>query len=214
MTSGQKGRSPRGDKRAAILQAAWKLIRHYGYAKTTVEDIAQSAGVGKGTVYLHFRSKSEIMLALTDLTNERIVSDLERIASSDRPPRERLRECVLHRIMTLYDLTRRYPHSEDVIASLLPDIVQRLERYVRRHGELLGEILAQGVANGEFAVDDPADAGQLLADLFELLTPPYYRFRTRGSLEGFANKVIDLTLVGLGSQPSRAPRKRQTKKTG
>lgn len=214
MNSSQKNRTSKTDKREAILQASWKLIRHYGYNKTTVEDIAQSAGVGKGTVYLHFRSKAEIMLALTDLTNERIVHDLEQIAAKDTPPADRLRECVLHRIMTLFDIVHRYPHSQDVIASLLPEIVQRLEGYVRRHGELLGEILRDGVAAGELAVDDPSATGQLLANLFELLTPPHYRFRSRNSLEEFANQVVDLTLVGLGSESSRAPRKRQKKKTG
>jgi AcrR family transcriptional regulator len=203
MNSGQKRRVPKNDKRDAILQASWKLIRHYGYNKTTVEDIAQSAGVGKGTVYLHFRSKSEIMLALTDLTNQRIVGDLEQIAAKDTPPTERLRECLLHRIMTLFDIVDRYPHSQDVIASLLPEIVQRLEGYVRRHGELLGEILRQGCASGELAVDDPTATGQLLANLFELLTPPHYRFRSRKALEQFANETIDLILSGLSSNARR-----------
>jgi AcrR family transcriptional regulator len=198
MNSGQKKRLSKNDKRNAILQAAWKLIRHYGYNKTTVEDISQSAGVGKGTVYLHFRSKAEIMLALTDLTNQRIEAELEEIAANkDAPPAERLRQCVLHRIMTLFDIVHRYPHSEDVIASLLPEIVQRLDRYVRRHGELLGEIIEQGCASGELAVDDPAETGLLLANLFELLTPPHYRFRSRKSLERFANETIDVILSGL-----------------
>ncbi|MBW2275883.1 MAG: TetR/AcrR family transcriptional regulator [Deltaproteobacteria bacterium] len=197
MNSGQKKPPSKQDKREAILQAAWKLIRHYGYNKTTVEDIAQSAGVGKGTVYLHFRSKAEIMLALTDLTNKRIARDLDQIAAKDTPPADRLRACLLHRIMTLFDIVHRYPHSEDVIASLLPDIVQRLDGYVRRHGELLGEILRQGTESGDLAVPDPDETGQLLAGMFELLTPPHYRFRSRKALEQFANATFDLLLVGL-----------------
>jgi AcrR family transcriptional regulator len=197
MNSGQKKRLSRDDKRGAILQAAWKLIRHYGYNKTTVEDISQSAGVGKGTVYLHFRSKAEIMLALTDLTNQRIENELEQIAAKDALPADRLRECLLHRIMTLFDIVHRYPHSEDVIASLLPEIVQRLDGYVKRHGKLLGEILQQGCESGELAVDDPAETGLLLANMFELLTPPHYRFRSRKALEQFANATFDLMLVGL-----------------
>jgi AcrR family transcriptional regulator len=74
------------EKRDAILHAAWGLIRHYGYGKTTIDDIARQAKVGKGTVYLYFRSKKDIMLALTDLTNQRITRELERIASEDKPP--------------------------------------------------------------------------------------------------------------------------------
>jgi len=202
MNSGQKRSDARAEKRDAILQSAWVRVRHYGYNKTTVDDIARAAGIGKGTVYLHFDSKKEIMLALTDRTNERITRDLERIAAKESPPTERLRECVLHRIMTLFDLVHRYPHSEDVIASMLPEIVERIDRYVRRHGELLGQIIAEGCESGDLSVDDPEAAGQLVAGLFEQLTPPYYRFRGRRSLERFADSALDLMISGLAAHPA------------
>jgi AcrR family transcriptional regulator len=189
------------DKRDAILHAAWGLIRHYGYNKTTIDDIAREAKVGKGTVYLYFKSKKEIMLALTDLTNERITRQLEKLAAEDKPPEERIRACVLYRLMTLFDLVNRYPHSEDVIASILPEIVELLDRHVRRHGELLGEIVQEACSAGIFAVKDPAATGQLLANLFEFMTPPYYRFNSRKSLEQFAGQVVDLMLNGLRRKP-------------
>ena len=186
-----------GSKREAILQAAWSLIRHYGYNKTTMDDIARRAGVAKGTLYLHFQSKTEIMLSLTDRTNERIVAKLEELAATPAPPAERLRACLLHRVMALYDIVDRYPHSQDVIAKMMPEVVARLDHYVRRHGEILGRIVREGCAAGAFRAADPEAAGRLLAELFEFLTPPYYRFPNRASLEGFANRVVDLALRGL-----------------
>ncbi len=197
MAGGATEPRERGDKRDTILHAAWALIRHYGYSKTTIDDIARRAKVGKGTVYNYFRSKTDIMLALTDLTNERITRQLERIANGDGPPAERLRACVLYRIMTLFDLVHKYPHSEDVIASILPEIVERLDGYVRRHGELLGQIVEEGCAGGALACQDPQATGRLLAELFEFMTPPYYRFNSRDALEGFAGEVVDLMLCGL-----------------
>jgi AcrR family transcriptional regulator len=197
MKRGQKKQSEKVDRRQAILQAAWALIRHYGYAKTTIDDIAKDAGVGKGTVYMHFRSKAEIMLALTELTNDRIIEDLEKIAAKKDTPENRIRECVLHRVMTLFDIVHKYPHGQDVISSMLPDIVVRLERYVKRHGELLQEIIEQGSAAGDFATVPPEAVGPALANLFEHFTPPYYRFRSRKSLESFTNQILDLILKGL-----------------
>ncbi|MFI7610633.1 TetR/AcrR family transcriptional regulator [Nonomuraea terrae] len=47
-----------------ILDAAEELILRHGYRKVTVEDIAARAGVGKGTVYLHWRTKDEVFEAL------------------------------------------------------------------------------------------------------------------------------------------------------
>ncbi|RME22021.1 MAG: TetR/AcrR family transcriptional regulator [Deltaproteobacteria bacterium] len=185
------------EKRERILRAAWALIRHYGYQKTTMDDIAREAGVGKGTVYNYFGSKQEIMLALTDLTNRRILEEVERIASGSEPPLERLRRCVLHRLLTLFDLVQKYPHSQDVIASLLPAIVERLKTYVERHGAILGRIVGQGCAGGAFACEDPEATGRLLAELFEFMTPPYYRFKSKQELEAFANRTLDLVLAGL-----------------
>ena len=46
-----------------ILDAADRLLARYGYRKMTVGDLAREAGIGKGTVYLSFASKSEIALA-------------------------------------------------------------------------------------------------------------------------------------------------------
>lgn len=52
-------------KEKLILNAASRLIVHYGYDKTTVADIAKEAGIGKGTVYLYFKSKDEIVESVT-----------------------------------------------------------------------------------------------------------------------------------------------------
>jgi AcrR family transcriptional regulator len=47
-----------------ILDAAAELLLRHGYRKVTVEDIASRAQVGKGTVYLHWRTKDELFEAL------------------------------------------------------------------------------------------------------------------------------------------------------
>lgn len=47
-----------------ILDAAAELLVRHGYRKVTVEDVAAQAGVGKGTVYLHWRTKQQVFEAL------------------------------------------------------------------------------------------------------------------------------------------------------
>ncbi len=47
-----------------ILDAAASLFVHYGYDKTTVDDIAREAGVSKGAIYLHFKSKDDLFEGL------------------------------------------------------------------------------------------------------------------------------------------------------
>ena len=60
----QAARSERS--RQGILDAALKLFSHHGYGATSVNDIADEAGVSKGNVYHHFPDKEAIFRALLD----------------------------------------------------------------------------------------------------------------------------------------------------
>ena len=45
------------DKRERILDAAFEKFKQFGFVKTTVEEIARHAQVGKGTIYFYFKSR-------------------------------------------------------------------------------------------------------------------------------------------------------------
>jgi len=51
----------RGDR---ILDAAAELLLRYGYSRVTIDDVARRADVGKGTVYLHWRTREELFGAV------------------------------------------------------------------------------------------------------------------------------------------------------
>jgi TetR/AcrR family acrAB operon transcriptional repressor len=57
-------KSDNPEREQRILDAAADLIIHYGYDKTTVDDIARQAGVSKGAIYLHFAGKDDLFEAL------------------------------------------------------------------------------------------------------------------------------------------------------
>jgi AcrR family transcriptional regulator len=67
---------PDEERESRILDAANELITHYGYDKTTVDDIARLAGVSKGAVYLHFKSKEALFEALLLRESERVMEDM------------------------------------------------------------------------------------------------------------------------------------------
>jgi AcrR family transcriptional regulator len=66
-----------------ILDAAATLLVRWGYRNTTVDDVAREAGVGKGTIYLHWKDKNALFAAAiwrasrqaTDDTLRRIAAD-------------------------------------------------------------------------------------------------------------------------------------------
>ena len=64
------------ERESRILDAANDLITHYGYDKTTVDEIAREAGVSKGAVYLHFKGKEALFEALLLRESERVMDDM------------------------------------------------------------------------------------------------------------------------------------------
>lgn len=54
----------RQERAQRILDAASELIQRWGYRKTTIDDIAKQAGVAKGTIYLHWKTREELFIDL------------------------------------------------------------------------------------------------------------------------------------------------------
>lgn len=72
-----------------ILDAAAELILRWGYDKTTIDDIARQAGVAKGTIYLHWKTRDALFVAL--LRRERVAT-LDEVRQADpRTVRELVR---------------------------------------------------------------------------------------------------------------------------
>jgi len=59
-------RVPRGEARARLIMAARSLVRHKGFAATSVDDLCAAAGVTKGAFFHHFPSKEALGVALID----------------------------------------------------------------------------------------------------------------------------------------------------
>ena len=77
------------DKRTEIMQAALKLIAEHGFHGAPMAMIADTAGVGTGTIYCHFESKDALIKELFLELREKIVAVLLEGYSVDKPIRER-----------------------------------------------------------------------------------------------------------------------------
>lgn len=91
-------------RQGRILDAAAELLLAWGYRKVTIEDVARRAGVGKGTVYLHWASKLELFATVLIRDSAAIVA--EQLTALRADPAE----IRLHRTMrTLFLLVMRRP---------------------------------------------------------------------------------------------------------
>jgi AcrR family transcriptional regulator len=76
-------RSKREQRADRILDAAAELMLRWGYNKTTIDDIARAAGVAKGTIYLHWKTREDLFLALMRREYVRLVEDIQQRIASD-----------------------------------------------------------------------------------------------------------------------------------
>ena len=79
------------DKRRVILDAALHVFAERGYAAARISDIAAEAGVGKGTVYLYFASKEDLLMGVFEACVDDMLSMIDDLAISGVSPAEGLR---------------------------------------------------------------------------------------------------------------------------
>src|SRR5215467_5688451 len=93
-----------GERREAraqrILDAATTLILRYGYHKTTIEDIAREAGIGKGTLYLHWNTREALFAALMLREKVAMAADIQQRLAGD-PAGASLRGLLKHAALAL-----------------------------------------------------------------------------------------------------------------
>src|SRR5687767_12683298 len=188
----------------SILDATDRLLSRYGYRKMTVEDIALEAGIGKGTIYLHFSSKEEVVLSHIDRIVERLKERLRQIANSDVTAAERLRLMLTTRVLFRFDSVQHYTQSlNDLLAALRPGLLARRAQYFEAEAQIFAQVLTAGREAGEFSFEDEhATAHALLQATNGLL--PYSLSTTelgeRDEVEQRASDVANLMLRGLLSR--------------
>lgn len=181
-----------------ILEAAEEVLRRFGPAKATVVDVARALNVSHGSVYRHFPSKAALRDAVTDRWLARIMLPLVAVVSEDRPAPERLR-----RWLDLLIASKRQRAFDDpeLFATYLV-IAAEARDVVKAHlDELIGQItqiIADGVARGEFAVADAAVAGRAVLDATTRFHHPIHASEwSDPSIEAAFEGVWSLILSGL-----------------
>jgi AcrR family transcriptional regulator len=186
----------------AILDAADRLLARYGYKKMTMEDLAHEVGIGKGTIYLHFRSKEELVLSHIDRLIGRLKEQLLSIARGDGGAAERLKQMLLTRVLFRLDGVQHYTESlSDLLAAIRPALLVRRERHFEAEAQIFAEVIKEGQREGALApaANTTAAARSLLLATNALL--PYslspVELGKRKDVERAVSQIADLMLHGL-----------------
>jgi len=197
----------RSDIRDLILEAVDVLLSKYGYGKMTVEDVAKQVGIGKGTIYLHFPSKEELVLSHIDRIAETVIRKLEEQAGSSDSVDRRLRRMLVLRVLHRFDSVAHYSQSlGDLLSSVRAPLLVRRQAYFEKEAGVFEGVLREGARTGSLDCPDPRTTALVLIQSTNSLLPFNLSARELGrreELEGQVGRIADLLIKGLLPSLSR-----------
>lgn len=134
--------------RERILHAARALIAEGGYRNAPVTAVAAAAGVSTGQIYRHFPSKSELFVEVLNAAVQREMTILRAITTTQASAAERLRNAIATFVRrALAGPALAYAFIAEPVES---EVDAERIRGRRLFGEVFRQLLAEGVAAGEF----------------------------------------------------------------
>lgn len=163
--AGRAGRSP-DVRRADLVRAAWGVFAERGYEKATIAEVIERAGVSKGGFYHHFKSKEDLLEAVTMAVSEDALRGLTTLF--DDPSLGALERLQLF-------LSGGHRWKREHAAELAPVFIDALvlggdhrlrqrmtEAAVMRLAPVLRRLVDEGMASGQFDVTAPGLTVEIL----------------------------------------------------
>lgn len=197
----------RGEKRETILDAAIRVFARQGFHLSRVSDIAREAGVADGTIYLYFRHKEDILIAIFEEKMAQVLEEL-RIELAPQPdPISKLR-CFIS--FHLGQMARNRELAEILQVELrlsnkfMKEYVPvRLTEYL----DVIAEIVLDGQRQGIFRGDiSPAIMKRAIFGALDELAMHWVLTRgRRPDLQSSASQLAEVFLCGMSSSPANMP---------
>ena len=187
-----------GDVRQKILDAAEQRLWHYGFKKTTIDEIASDAGVGKGTVYLYFEGKEDIGLAIMAQYKEDSLEKSRAVACDpSKTPVQKLTEMLQQPMLNAFQRCHESPATLELVVAIKPHWQGRMRPYLEQEWELLAGVLEEGNRLGVFDVPDALRAARTLKTMCMGFLPPHPCVSSEGEIASEISAIVDLTVRGL-----------------
>jgi AcrR family transcriptional regulator len=186
------------ETRDRILSAAEEMFRRVGYWKTTVGDIAEALGMSSANIYRFFPSKKAINEALCARLLGELLQGAEEIAAAPTSARER----IFTLLMTLHRHHREQMTNQDRVHEMVVVAMEEdwasIEVFLEACERLLGQLVAEGQAAGEFGPGDPMLLGELTLDLCAgILHPTLIAKCAHDNVDDHAQTIVAFAMRAL-----------------
>ena len=199
------------NRRSDILDAAQNLFNEKGFEKTTIQEIADHIGIGKGSVYLDFKNKDDIYLAIAERYAISHIEELkQQINNAKSPYLDSLEKILINHPLGVYDTAIFSMQKYAALIHTSYQIKQKLRHLIQELFCLTGSLLKKAAQNGEIQENNNFESiAHLLHVSIQGFFPPYdikyspeYRNditkeEIRDLLENDLSIVVKILLSGL-----------------
>jgi AcrR family transcriptional regulator len=136
------------DRRLEILRSAASAFTRSGFARATMEDIADKVQMAKGNLYYYFPSKQDLLFFCQDESLGRLTDEARKISKSERSADEQLRTMIIFHIKTiLEELPGSTAHTDfrSLDSPLLKKVIKKRDRYEGTYRQVIERGIKQGV---------------------------------------------------------------------
>jgi AcrR family transcriptional regulator len=196
-------RRRKAERPKEIVEAAFAEFSRNGYAVTTLDRIAERAGVTKGTIYVYFESKEHLFLSMVrELTKAALDTVHDMFERHEGSTAELLRAQFSFIYQHIVEDRRRREVLRMLIAeaSRFPELADRYhEEILRPCLEMLRQAIQRGMDRGEFRRSSIIDSPQVVIAPIALVDLWMMMFDDRQPLDlkAYFDAHLDLVLNGL-----------------
>jgi len=184
--------------RDQIVKAARECFAHYGYAKTTVADLAREIGFSKAYIYRFFESKQAIGEAICGDCVDALFDQVREAVDQGQDATDKLRRFARTATTATVDLLFSDRKLYEIAVNASSENWEVARAYTERLQSLLEEILREGRESGEFERKTPLD--ETCRSIFYALRPfidPVFLERSLDLLPDAQTEVTGLVLRSL-----------------
>lgn len=147
------------EKRCEIARASIDLFCEKGIQQTSIDEIAKSAGVAKGTVYLYFKNKEEIIFAIWNMIVEQHMIGFQQRVDSFKGSKEKIigffdfaKSCNVFASQKILHLYQHFVSA--MLIDKTGQYTSYFESFFQRDYDFISSCLKEGVDSGEFEPHD------------------------------------------------------------
>jgi len=183
--------------RKAIQEAVMNLVTRTGTRKVTMDQVAAKAGLSKGCLYIHFRSKKELLESVKSASFKPLGDQLQEILNGSLTPNQKI-ESIVNRLFSYFDENRglfRFLLEEREIAQSQVSR-QKNSRY-RNFVERIANVLDDGVASGLFRHMDSRKVASIFIEAMIAITARRLLEENPGPPDEDARLLIQVLFQGI-----------------